>query len=228
VFLPNVRVIVLIVLTNLCISGCRSADKIKTSSSALSLDSGSEDTIYSSAPHSESEESIILNSERTESIMSREEEPRLSHNVQDLRQGVPCDNPRNCITGFVSECDLVSCKQEYNTGYCHVDYSGPTVKPLASCQVRKVTCSASLCSPPTPPDETYKRNQPCKDPDSPCTNPVGLAPCDPHSCTRVECNGLCDEYWIDGRWKSACSLHRVPCTDHPACTTGTSTLKFPP
>lgn len=73
-----------------------------------------------------------------------------SDNVIDLRGGLPCDLPYNCVAGEVGQCDKFSCTGFYNTGLCK-PMVGPNGTVVASeiCQVIEQKCGGAECEPVT-------------------------------------------------------------------------------
>lgn len=63
-----------------------------------------------------------------------------STNVIDVRGGVECENPRNCVAGLIGECDEFQCAQLYNTGRCIASIRDGRVEPTKLCHVEVRPC----------------------------------------------------------------------------------------
>lgn len=138
-----------------------------------------------------------------------------SDNVIDIRNGVACNNPGNCVAGYLGDCDIESCTIEYNTGNCEPVHTSDTYVAGEHCYVRTVECpDTSVCEPEEPMTDLP--------PPHACVNLVcdagPIDACDGLSCTQWAQTGGCDLIRENGQYREECTKELVGCDDEELCT----------
>ena len=133
-----------------------------------------------------------------------------STNVIDLRKGVPCDNPRNCVAGFTGACNFATCQQPYNTGYCTPELSPEGVRPGLSCKTVPAKCE-EFCLPMQPKEDVKCSKLNCQEREGNC---------DPITGVQDIWTGNCDliPKWSDGDtvvYTEICHSEKKRCTVEP-------------